>query len=243
MKNTNFKTKLIARIMLLVLLLASALSFAGCGRVPDGYYDPYDFEYYLSQNMRGDDATILKIWATSNKNVFDTNNITFILLYGTHANQYVGRQDTKFYDLERYLEYGTRKYEDYTFALYICDWTMEHEDVFYENIYDIENIVDHEFIKSINAEEAFSEEYGYIVENWFLLDGFLYNHIESITIPKEYIKENRGRFVIKLVAFYENSETEQYLPQKVEDIVFEYEKIDVNTVKINFHEKDKGERR
>ena len=40
MKNTNFKTKLITRIMLLVLLLTSVFSFAGCGMLP------YSWEVY-----------------------------------------------------------------------------------------------------------------------------------------------------------------------------------------------------
>ena len=41
MKNTNFKTKLIARAMLLVLFLTSAMNFVGCGWLVDGGYGSY----------------------------------------------------------------------------------------------------------------------------------------------------------------------------------------------------------
>ena len=49
MKNSNRKTKLIARVMLLVFLLASAVSFVGCGEANLlGYYDQQCREEYYS---------------------------------------------------------------------------------------------------------------------------------------------------------------------------------------------------
>lgn len=239
MKNTNFKAKLIARIMLLILLLASAVSFAGCGRVPDGYIHTADYRYTLSQKYYGDD-TLLKIRAISDKTVFDMDDISFNLIYGTHANKYIGRQDIKFYDLEHYLEGGRIEYENYTFALYICEGEVGMSHLIYENEYvdNLENISGHKLIKTISSNEAFSDEYGYIVRYYGLFENFNYKHIENITIPKEYIKGDSGSFLIKIISFLKNVETKQYSPKIVEYIVFEYEIIDENTVKIKFYDKE-----
>ena len=233
MKNTNFKTKLIARIMLLVLLLASALSFAGCGRVPQGYYDPYDFNYNLNQEERGSE---LRISAVSNTDIFDINDISFNLLLGTHANKYIGRQHPKGYEKEHYLYYSNRELKnaqggEYVFALYISDI----ENLYMEqHIADIANIENYEYILSINEEVAFSEEYGYIVENWFLLDSFLYNHIESITIPSENIRNDIGSFVVHFVCYIENYTNNCYDVIYDELVIFDYQKIDEKTVHIDF---------
>ena len=68
--------------MLLVLLLASAVSFAGCGRVPDGYIHTADYRYTLSQKYYGDD-TLLKIRAISDKTVFDMDDISLMNVFTT----------------------------------------------------------------------------------------------------------------------------------------------------------------
>ena len=244
MKNQNLKTnktKLIAKLMLVAVLGVSILNLTGCYKTPDGCYHPYDYDYYLSQK---NNAARLRIWATSDKNVFKTDDISFNLIYGTHANEYLGRQDKKMYDLEDYLWYGTKEYEDYIFALYICDGDFRNTFVSDEYcIENIENIPDHEFIKSISAEEAFSEDYGYVVRNQILFPSlFYYKHIEDITIPKEYVKEDRGSFVIKFISYYKDLEKNPYFPSIIEYIIFEYKKVDENTVRINFREKDIGER-
>ena len=74
MKNTNFKTKLFARIMLLVLLLASAVNFTACGQKgleagfkwhehPDAY-----MEYFCAYR--------------SNKREFNISDVTLTFYYG-----------------------------------------------------------------------------------------------------------------------------------------------------------------
>ncbi len=241
MKNGKIKpnkTKIVARVMLVVLLFSSAINLVGCAKIPDGYYYPNDFEFYLSQETRGDDSSIIKIWATSDSNIFDMNDITFNLLYGTHANQYIGRQNIKKYEIDKYRYYIANEDDSCVFALYICD--DEFRDVFIPDEYNvdstnIQNIPNHKFISSMDEEKAFSEEYGYIVKSNFIFSpSFYYKHIESITIPQEYIENTCGRFVIKLVLFSKNIEEQLYLSQKIEHIVFEYEKLDDGTVSIKF---------
>ena len=61
MKNTNFKTKLIARIMLLVLLLASAVSLGACG---------YKTDVDIEKCFNIDDGTIKFLCMRSIFNVF-----------------------------------------------------------------------------------------------------------------------------------------------------------------------------
>ena len=238
MPNGNIKTnktKMVARVMLVILLISSAINLAGCTKTISGYYYPYDFQYYLSQETRGDDSSIIKIWATSDSNIFDMNDIRFNLLYGTHANKYLDIPNDKGYDLEYYLWYGDKEYQNYTFALYICDLTLDYENKLYSRVDNIENIADHQFIKSISSEEAFSDEYGYVVKQQLFLSNFYYKHIEKITIPKKYIKEDGGCFIIKLVAYYYVGEEKLYSPEEIEYIRFDYEKIEGNVVKINFN--------
>ena len=237
MKNTENregKTKHIARIMLLVLLLTSAVNLAGCGRVPQGYYDSYDFNYNLNQEKTW---SILRISAVSNTDIFDINDISFNLLLGTHANKYIGRQHPKGYEKEYYLHYSSRELEnaqreEYVFAIYISD--IENLHIEERNIKDIANVENYEYILSINEEVGFSEEYGYIVENWFLLDSFLYNHIEPITIPSGNIRNDRGSFVVHFVCYLENYTNDCYDVIYDEQVIFDYQKLDENTIHIDF---------
>jgi len=236
--NKSNKTKFIARVLLLILLLTSVFSLAACEKTPEGYYDDYDFEYSKGQNMRGDDATALIFKAVSDKNTFEIDKISFNIMLGTHANKYIGRQDNKTYDLEYYLYYGEKEYDNYLFAIYICDENSSSSDVMNFCPDDIESKDGYYLVKQIGSVDAFSDEYGYIVQQYLFLSSFYLKHIEEITIPQEFVNENQGRFSIKLVQFYKNTEKNQYSAEKVEAIDFEYEKTDENTVRINFLHKD-----
>ena len=74
MKNTNFKTKLIARIMLLVLLLASAVNFTACGKkgLEAG------FEHREHPHAYWDHFCACK----SNKREFDISDVALTFYYG-----------------------------------------------------------------------------------------------------------------------------------------------------------------
>ena len=234
------KTKLIARVMLLVLLTTSALSFVGCGKVPDGYYYPHDFDYYLRQHMRPGADDILKFYAVSNTQIFDMSNITFNLLYGTHANEYIGGNHLDKYQYDDYPLHNYFGYGNIILGMYLCEGNQRNPsqiDTSKEEyiVEDIENVFNHRFIKRLDTEEAFSPEYGYVIkERIFGATNSYLSHIEEITIPQEYVSENNGSFIIKLVAFREVFSPKGYYPVFVEYIRFEYKKIDENTVQIDF---------
>ena len=67
MKNTSFKTKLIARMMVLVLLLTSVLSFAGCNP---------EYNYYLNQTKYSNHKIPVKFRLRAKTDTFDINNVT-----------------------------------------------------------------------------------------------------------------------------------------------------------------------
>ena len=71
-----------------------------------------------------------------------------------------------------------------------------------------------------------------------MLSNFDFKNVEDITIQKEYIKGDSGSFLIKIVAFWKDTETNQDSPYIVEYIVFEYEKIENDTVKIKFYDQE-----
>ena len=73
------KTKLIARVMLLVLLLASALSFAGCG-------EPHIKKGQYYKESYTDHSLALKI--VSNTEEFALNDVTFRVYIGLHKRSH-----------------------------------------------------------------------------------------------------------------------------------------------------------
>ena len=78
MKITNFKTKLIARIMLLVLLLASALSFAGCTIYA---YNPKYYDHKYSKYNSFHSSYVFSA-VTSDTNTFISDDVSFDFRYG-----------------------------------------------------------------------------------------------------------------------------------------------------------------
>ncbi len=223
------KMKIIAVALLLLLLISSALSFVGCNyETPYGYYDPHDFPYHFSSENRSNGE--MPMYAISSTNTFNINDVTFELLYGTHANKYVGRQDLKGYDVEDYPYYNDDKYSEYAFAIYVC--RDEYMYKFPEYLDEISNAENHLFLTKIPESEAFSENYGYIVEQGILFASFHFKHKEEITIPKEYFDKQFGRLIIKIMYLLKNSENNTYIPMGSNKIILEYQKIGEDTIMI-----------
>ena len=235
--------KKLTSLLLALVMLFTALTLSGCGwdYQAEGYYYPRDYKYYLHQE-RESSLEILDMYAVSDNNTFFVNDITFELIYGTHATEYVGRQDITECDIDSYLfcylrEYHEEIYGDYYFGLYICDYDDSIEFINGDLVYDIESLENYELIKTISEEEAFSDDYGYALKSFLLLSNKFFRHIEPITIPSEYIKDDRGSFTISIIAYCENLEDGNYIVDLVRKIIFEYEKVDENTIIIEFKEK------
>ena len=154
MKNENFKTKLISRIMLLLLLLASALSFAGCGNkgLEGGF------------NRKGLLPSFLSAYR-SDKREFDIDDVTLTFYYG-----------------------GSNGIEYPSFKLY---FENENGDI--------------HLIKEVNNHDP--ENYIVKLEHKKILFVYkttkIFNHSESITIPKELFVNNVG-----YIMFYFKNTTE-----------------------------------
>ena len=230
------KIKFLARVILLVLLLSSALGLLGCSKIPNGYYYPYDASYRLLS-----DGSKMKICAISNTNVFNKNNVTFDLLIGTHANKYIGRQNLYKCEIDDYPYYGYRelgKYGEYVFALYLSEEYRYGLPVDSNNITEITN---YEFIQSISEKDAFSEEYGYVVkDNIIFPPTFYFKHKESITISQEKISNKDGTFILTLACYIVDFDNNSYHIVFSEELYFHYQQIDENTIIINFNGGDKG---
>jgi hypothetical protein len=159
------------------------------------------------------------------------------LIYATHKNDILGlsitEKVTKTGDKELYPHYYSSDCGEYVFAIYICDG--KYEELSLHKTSNVEDVSNHLFVRSISQEDAFSEEYGYVMYDYGLFFGPEYlKHMEEITIPSEYIQENKGSFVIKLVAFCKNLKTSNYEPIIEERLVFEYVKTNNEDIKIIF---------
>ncbi len=226
------KTKITAVAVLLLVLISSTLSFVGCDyETPYGYYDPHDFPYHLSSNDRL--GGNLQMYAISNTDIFNIDDVTFELLYGTHANKYIGRQDLKYYEAEDYPYYNDTKYGGYVFAIYVCRYEYMYE--FPKCLDEISNASNHDFLTKIPESEVFSENYGYILRQNILLKNFYFKHKEEITIPKEYFDKQSGEFIIKIFCILNNSEDNTYESAEHTYIILNYEKVDEDTIKIDFN--------
>ena len=218
MKNTNFKTKLIARIMVFVLLLTSVFSFAGCGHM---------YKYYRRRELyRVGSIPPGDFWLRSKTNTFDVDNVTLELVIGLNKVSLFGKMKESLED-----QYSIpKRASDMGFAIYICKREFARE--FTHKSMDIENIENHLFIRKITRQEASAKEYRFNI--------FKSNHKENITIPSVFLDEIEGSFVIKLATYYQYNDSPYFYcsESRIFNIVLEYEKISDNQIVItNFYER------
>ncbi|MBO5357432.1 MAG: hypothetical protein J6A95_06645 [Clostridia bacterium] len=204
MKKKKYILAVIAIIMCLIF------SLMGCG------YQAGDFSYEYSSMQLGA-PPMVGIKAKTNK--FSLDNVTFDLYYG-------------FYDMNSERkpreQYGNNV--DVFFAVYACEASSDHLYPKGDEIEDYRELEKHYFIKSIEDEQAFTEEYGYT----FDIAGASYNHSEPITVPKEVFKEQKGEFKIKLITFKQLFSHSKHKIYDYENIYLGYEIIEGNKVKIDF---------
>ena len=193
------------------ILMCLILNLVGCG------YQTGDFAYEYSSIQLG---TPPMVGVKSKTNKFSVDSVIFDLYCG-------------FYDMNSERkprqQYGDNV--DVFFAIYVCDTNCDH-------LYPKGSIVDnyremekHYFIKSIEDEQAFTEEYGYTVD---IAKGVTYNHSEPITIPKEVFKQQKGEFKIKLITFKQQFSNSKHKIYDYENIYLGYEIIGENKVKIDY---------
>ena len=228
------KTKIVARMMLVILLFSSVLNFCSCDMkykyIKTGSKTAHDTCYHPSHFV-----------ATSNKKTFDINDITFNIAYATH-------QSSNKNPAARYSN-SIGETPPLYFGLYICPYAITYEEFWdfenqtYNDVSALQNIEGYTFVNEITDEEVFTKEYALIPTPSFISRGSIYNHVESITIPKEYITGEHGGFMLKLICFFYREAAVDVLDQPIKEgyycmfvnhIDFYYDKIDNNTIKIDF---------
>ena len=201
MKKHIFETKrikLIARVMLLVLLLASALSFAGCGQY-------HKYVYFAMDNISGGpDPKLIKIARVSTDILeFNDRDLVVDLYIGMHELTIFGQVKS---NPKEQLP-TTDRNDTFSLSIFMCKELDNNE---YKSTK----------LKTIQDEELFSKKYGYI-DTPFFNNGITYMHIEEIIIPKDYFYKDHGNVLIRLELSKYTKEME-YCPYIVYTITIKY---------------------
>lgn len=208
------KCKVGVLFKVVIILLISTLVVMGCEKkkleVGFGYtFTPDEIMF----GMRSDTDTFFK------------DDVTFDIYYGVHDIGHDKKHNTD--PKSRYRKEGN---ETIFFGLYICSEAHCLDIMNDMEVSDYKEIDAYYFVKEISEEEAFTEEYGFRMSYW---KGITYNHNEEITIPAEFFVEQKGSFVVKLIAFHEPVvEGDNYYVSTARHIEFDYEAIGENTIKI-----------
>ena len=200
-----------------VLIIVSVLTATSCRQKAE-FEKGFGFTFTPDEIMFG---------ARFDTDTFAKDDVTFDLYYGVHDIGYDEKYNTD-------PKFGYRKEGNETifFGLYICRAEHSLDVVNDMEILDYMMIENHYFVKEISEEEAFSEEYGFTMS---YLKGITYNHNEKISIPTEFLTEEKGSFVVKLIAFHEPMiEGDNYYTSTARHIDFDYQIVDENTIKIIF---------
>ena len=206
------KRKFIARVMLLVLLVASLFSFVGCG------IEPHVKKGQYYEDNRSLQSLNWELMAVSDIEEFALDDITFSL--------YVGQQD-EVNESVYTNKYGTLDREKMsTDELYAGDY--------------VDNVLNYAYVvKEIPIEEVLNNFEYRCIDIPFI--GYYFNHYEKITIPKECILGGledtyKSIFIGCCLAqkYYEENEVRYVSGFISREIVLSYRMKDDGTVFINF---------
>ena len=181
MKNGKIKlnkTKLIARVMLVVLLLSSAINLMGCLK-EDKYM-------YIAHNR--DASNEIQSIAYSSDVEFDIDNVNINVSYGVHKLNIFGEVKPNPKDQ---VASGTYKNYNFSLSAYICNCVDYPEEHPVQNT----NCI---LFNYVCDEELFSKEYGYIDTPSFISNGVVYNHTDNIIIPEYMFDKDWGIVYIRL---------------------------------------------
>lgn len=214
----NKKVKNINRVLLLsISLIIFCLASTACVH-KSGFKKGFEYTLTPGEIMLG---------VSSDTDTFHINNVNLELSYGVHDIGY----DEK-YNTNPKWSYQKEGDETIFFGLYICDSRYNLDVLNDMLVTDYTMIENHYFVGEISEEEAFSEEYGFMLDYW---KGITYNHSERIAVPRSFLEDDSGSFVIKLIAFREPSTVgDCYCTASVGYIEFDYQAVDENTIRIIF---------
>ena len=208
------KTKLIARVMLLVLLLASALSFAGCTTTP---------KYRFIPDYNNDSSITVSVY--SDTNVFDIDNVNLTVSYSAHELNIFGQVSNNPKDQIPYIFSSQLSME-----ICICN-NAGHNGIGMG--YKVTPCC--RTYKTIEEDELFTQKYGHIETPFFISNGIVFKHSETITIPGDFFVENKGKIRIRFFLYDEyslNHMIDNRVSASETGVSIEYKKIDDNKIEL-----------
>ena len=213
-------SRVVARVIIAILIVISAVSFVGCMRGSDKY---------VETNRRDTQwHTPIEMIVSSNSNIFMKDDVTLNLSYAMHLIESDGTPKIKVH-YNNFIE----KY-DLTYGLYIAD-SHDYKQAGDSKMWyvdDIENIENYHFVKQISESEALSDEYLAILP--WLAYGYgweKFNHTEKITIPKKYVSNSMGYFDIIITVFGKMDNS--YVALDSVRVECFYKELDENTIEID----------
>ena len=191
------KTKILARVMLLVLLLSSVLNLAGCSNDWLEINNNEGIEWGLkSSGLRREEVNLVSVAYNSDKKEFDVNDVTLTFFYGVGIDLSV-----------EHMREGCMNYP--VFELYFCNDENTHI-----------------LVKHVE-ENLVSEKYRvvYSRERWWSRSVKVFNHSEELTIPQGLFSKDFGSicFYISAINIVEEYEKE---PRPIAAAAVYYKKID-----------------
>ncbi len=178
------KTKIVARVMLVVLLLSSAINLSGCGKEDEYIFHPHSPELH----------NYIHSIAYSSGRKFYIDNVNINVSYAIHKLNIFGEVKP---DAKEKLAYN---WGNYSLYIYMCNSNTSHE---YGPNYDHCCLL----LKHITDEELFSKEFGCIDTPFFINNGVVYNHTDNIVIPKSFFDDDSGTIRIKLQLYVDTEES------------------------------------
>ena len=200
--------KHICSITLILLILSLVLT--GCSK---GYSVGFGSQHSYEA---------IEFAVKSDTKIFPINDVTFELYFSLfNIKDYDGARNS--------YTSSEESHRPIIFCLYVCD--EKAETPIWGDHLDSLDIEGHYLLRAFSEDEAFTEEYA-MTWHWYR---DTYNHHEKVTIPPEVFVEDAGTFEIWILSFHEPvEEGEDYYCTRMNNIEFDYEVIDSETVIIDF---------
>ena len=215
--NRSAISKITARMMLIIFILTSALSFSACGEP-----NCKEGQHFNCANTMPPAYIDLK--AITDVQVFPCDDVTFDMCIGLNNR----RTLREFYTIDEYetptWPYYSENWYYVLYAVHLLDYENWAANIDGDNMNSQENI-DASFLnkayvlKEIPRREAVESREYYFTELW---EGAYFNHCEEITIPKEVFLDDVSPYdecvYIGMCLVDKSSETGKYISIPYNDI-------------------------
>lgn len=162
----------------------------------------------------------LKLRAASDSDVFDVNDVTLDIYYGTFL-------------IDEGAKYKTEEFQYDLVAFYVCDGGYEVE--LNMETTDYKSIRDAYFVFDIPIGNVYKDEYAYDLDDGYFYDDIVYKCKTNITIPSEFFNKNSDYFSLVFREYKYDEKGLVYIPRgQQRRIEISYKILDENTVDLQF---------